>query len=182
MHYRYICVLKNSLFQFHAKDRCCHQLYYGAPARLMVLNFFSRIKIHALSANICILFSSVYHLFSGKKNAKTLNARPTFASLVFAPLVSRCLLLRRRYFILGPCINSAIQRFTFKALEQSGKPHSGKYSRLFAFSGQLGEKWANFASRFSFRGPIRSVTLRIFITSGNNNKLDHGLREEGSPE
>lgn len=56
-----------------------------------------------------------------------------------------------RDFILGRYINSAIRRFTFKALEQSGsEPHSRKYSGIFAFSGESRNRWANFASRTFF--------------------------------
>lgn len=114
-----------------------YQLYYVVIVRLTMLNsLFINSWNTCIVANICILFSLVIIHFSVKR--QNLNARPTFAfSYLF--LWSRCLLLRRRYFILGPCINSAIQRFTFKALEQSGKPHSGKYSGLFAFSEQLRE-------------------------------------------
>lgn len=98
----------------------------------------SLVKSEKLKHTFSKCLHSVYYLlYNGILKCKNFNARSTFASSYL--FLWRCLLLRRHYFILGRCINSAIQRYTFKALEQSGKPHSRKYSGLFAFYEELGE-------------------------------------------
>jgi len=111
--------------------------------------------------------SCLLSTYSGILKRENFKARSIFASLHLFPRL-HCLFLRRYYFILGRCTNSAIQRYTFKTLEQSGKLHPRKYTKLFTFYKEIGKSQL-FASHSSFRD--QHCGLQILIIRQTINRI-----------